>query len=55
MRRILFCVYLVGLTLSFIACGLCFQKRGFADGVQYCQLMPEMCHGAEFVGDRFGA
>lgn len=55
MKKILLCIYFVGLVLSFIACGLYFQKRGFSAGVQYCQLMPEVCHGAEFVGDRFGA
>lgn len=55
MKKILFCVYLIAFILSLTACGLYFQKRGFIQGVQYCQLMPEICHGAEFVGDRFGA
>jgi hypothetical protein len=55
MKKVLFCVYFVAVALSLTACGLYFQKRGFVQGVQYCQLMPEICHGAEFVGDRFGA
>ena len=55
MKKILFCVYFIGLVLSFIACGLYFQGRGFVQGVQYCQLMPEVCLGDEFIGERFGA
>lgn len=55
MKKLLFCVYFVAAALSLTACGLVFYKRGFSAGVQYCQLLPEVCHGAEFVGDRFGA
>lgn len=59
MERLTRLILIIAGLLSVIACLLVIEstarKTGFKQGVQYCQLMPEICHGAEFVGDRFGA